>query len=94
MADIHIFNRNEAFHSNALHKRDDEFGIEDTGILQVEHPDSWAVIVDKGYQRAAENFCAVTPIKKPPRGELSPNDLSDNQIIASDRIIVGRFLER
>lgn len=85
---------NETFHTNALQKREEEDGIADTGMLQEEHLYSWAIIMDKGYQGAAENCCAVTTFKKPPQHKLSYSDYKYNKKIASDRIIVKHYFGR
>lgn len=48
---------------------DDQFG--DNFLLAEEFPDSWAVLVDRGYQGASESLRAIIPRNESLRGILS-----------------------
>lgn len=55
------FQRNVDLHETALRKKGLEIKITYLGLLLSEYPDHWAILMDKGYQGAAEVFRAVTP---------------------------------
>ena len=58
------------------------------------YPESWAVLVDNGYQGALE-FCRVIhPTKKPPHAVMPPADFRRNRLISSDRIIFENVFGR
>ena len=66
--------------------------MENGGILESEHEDSWAVFVDKGYQGASEFVSrAVHPTWKPPNRTLTMQQVTENRDMSSDRIIVENY---
>ncbi|ETL48551.1 hypothetical protein L916_01859, partial [Phytophthora nicotianae] len=66
----------------------------DEGPLTTEHPDSWAVLADKGYQGLAADFRAITPFKKQPLRELTLEQMETNDRIAHDRVLVENYFGR
>ncbi|RHY29905.1 hypothetical protein DYB32_004764 [Aphanomyces invadans] len=85
IADLTICEENEGFHLVMLAKRPDEESMHDNGRHQEQHPGSWALLADKGYQGLQRRLRAITPTKKPPGGMLSSSELVQNDKIASDR---------
>lgn len=92
IADIDMLHKNQTFHEYALEKDEDEKELEDDGLLVDEHPDSWPLLADKGYQGAAETFRAIHPKIKPQNRTLTREENYINRLLVSDRIIVERFL--
>ena len=93
-ADIDIFYQNLAWHKTQLRKSVDERIIPDVGPAADKYPRYWAVLMDKGYQGAAESIRAITPVKNPRACELSRHDEDTNKEIAGDRNIVGNYFSR
>jgi len=60
---IVIFLGNLDFHQQALAKHTDDDQDPDTGLLATRYPDSWAVLLDKGYQGAQQYVRAIIPKK-------------------------------
>ncbi|KAF1786518.1 hypothetical protein GQ600_359 [Phytophthora cactorum] len=75
-----------------LRKSEEEMQLADNGPLKDIYPNSWAVLDDKGYQRLAADFRAITPIKKPPLQSLTLEQTETNDRIAHDRVIVETIL--
>ncbi|ETW03688.1 hypothetical protein H310_05074 [Aphanomyces invadans] len=94
IADLTICEENEGFHLVMLAKRPDEESMHDNGRHQEQHPGSWALLADKGYQGLQRRLRAITPTKKPPGGMLSSSELVQNDKIASDRVIVEKVFGR
>lgn len=94
VADIDIFHKNSGFHRGCLRKERDERMTRDDGILSDKYPNHWAVIVDKGYQGAAEFMRVIHPRKKPAHRMLRLCDEQFNEEVATDRIIVENYFGR
>ncbi len=92
VSDLVIFQGNLDFHKGALVKEQDDDC--DTGVLSTNYPDSWAVLLDKGYQGAQEYVRAIIPKKKPHGRLLTLDDKTFNAAVASDQIIVENFVGR
>jgi hypothetical protein len=62
----------------------------ETGLaaMLAEHMDNHLVIADLGYRGEA----VVTPVKKPPKGELSPAQIKENKHLSGIRSAVGRAI--
>ena len=59
--------------------------------MTYEYPDHWVVLVDKGYQGAADVLRAVIPQKKPVRGIIPREDELCNKKFSSVRILVENY---
>lgn len=94
VSDLTILNKNIEFHKERLKKISDEEGLQDNGMLSNTYQDSWAIIMDKGYQGAQVHLRAIIPKKEPNRKLLSIEDENWNKMVASDRIIVENFFGR
>ncbi len=81
-------------HTCPLEKTAKDDIFEDEYILSDEYPNHWAVLVDKGYQGAAEEIRAIVPKKKTIRGFSSREDEIFNRKLSSDRIIVENYFGR
>ncbi|KAG6595899.1 succinyl-CoA:3-ketoacid coenzyme A transferase [Phytophthora cinnamomi] len=92
--DIEVFRKNAEFHLQALQKIEGDEEIEDEGRLISQHPISWAVLADKGYQGLACDFRAVTPYKRAPSQTLTLEQVATNGRIAHDRILVDNYFGR
>jgi hypothetical protein len=57
-------------------------------------PNSWAMLVDKGYQGAFRVLCVLQPKKQPRGGFLSVEDITRNRAVSSDRVIVENYFGR
>ena len=77
-----------------LEKREEEDEIEDEFHLSDKYSNQWGVLMDKGYQGAADVLRAVIPKKRPVRGPLSREDEEYNKKLSSDRILVENFFRR
>lgn len=93
-ADIDIFYKGLAWHKSQLRKSTEDREVTDVGPGVDRFPRYWAVLMDKGYQGAAEQVRAIIPAKKPKGNDLSRRDIESNKKIASDRIIVENFFGR
>lgn len=94
VSDIEIMKEMHEWHVKASRKSNAENDVTDIGILSEEYPDSWAVLVDKGYQGSMEFLRTVHPKKKPQNGILSMEDEAYNKKVSSDRIIVENYFGR
>lgn len=94
VADIEIFRANKNWHERGLEKRVDETAINDDGELSNSYPDTWAILVDKGYTGLANTVRAIIPDKKPANGYLTTAQRTRNHNISSDRVIVENFFGR
>ncbi|ETO77538.1 hypothetical protein F444_07280, partial [Phytophthora nicotianae P1976] len=93
-ADIQILRNNHEFHLQHLFKSSMETELADEGPLTTEHPDSSAVLADKGYQGLAAGFRAITTFKKQPLRELTLEQVEINDRIAHDRVLVENYCGR
>ncbi|KAJ0391521.1 hypothetical protein ATCC90586_011485 [Pythium insidiosum] len=57
-------------------------------------PNSWAMLVDKGYQGAFRVLRVIQPKKQPRGGVLTADDLARNRSVSSDRVIVENYFGR
>jgi hypothetical protein len=89
--DFTIFKEKVDVYRDFLHKRPDDHNMADDGEMHEEYPDSWVMMVDKGYQGIAEWVRAVIP-KKGRRLERA--DVNRNKLIAKNRIICENFYGR
>ena len=64
-SDINIMHEGMQLHTCRLEKTAKDDIFEDEYILSDEYPNHWAVLVDKGYQGAAEEIRAIVPKKNP-----------------------------
>lgn len=94
VSDITILKKNKDFHLQALRKTDQEMDELDVGLGSEDYPESWALIVDKGYQGSAAFLRAILPKKKPNLGVLNLEEKKKNKKISEDRIIVENFFGR
>lgn len=90
-SDLRIFQEAQNFHKVELKKTREEREKEDDGELSTTQGRYWGVLMDKGYQGAAEFIRAIIPKKKPKNGTLSRSDTQRNERIASDRVLVENF---
>lgn len=89
IADIEMFRSNIAFHKRALLKTEKEKdSYDDLRKLQAEFSDSWAVLLDKGYQGLFQEIREIQPKQRPPNGNLSVHDDRSNGQISTDSVIV------
>ncbi|RLO01997.1 hypothetical protein DYB28_014902, partial [Aphanomyces astaci] len=75
VADISIFEANEAFHADKMRKTDAERDMPDAGPMLDEYPNDWAILADKGYQGLHRRMRAITPAKRAPGGLLTMSDM-------------------
>ncbi|RHY42117.1 hypothetical protein DYB34_009546 [Aphanomyces astaci] len=94
VADISIFEANEAFHADKMRKTDAERDMPDAGPMLDEYPNDWAILADKGYQGLHRRMRAITPAKRAPGGLLTMSDMEYNDNIATDRVIVENYFGR
>ncbi|RHY14419.1 hypothetical protein DYB36_004675 [Aphanomyces astaci] len=94
VSDITICDSNSDFHLEHLQKAGNDGEAVDAGPLSGEYPDSWALLADKGYQGLHRRLRAITPMKRPAGGLLSLEDMTNNDKIASDRVVVENFFGR
>ncbi len=94
ISDFVIFRNNLNFHNQALKKFGDDTKIADDIEMSSKFPDSWAILMDKGYQGAHQYVRAIIPKKKPHGKMISIEDASWNATVSSDRIIVENFFGR
>ena len=93
--DLTIFRHNLEFHRTALRKTENDRSLfHDIGPFISEFPNSWSVLLDKGYQGALELVRAIIPKRNPPRNVLCTEDQRSNQRIAHDRIVVENYFGR
>ena len=81
-------------HLKRTEKQEDDDLFHDSYHLHEQYPNQWAVLLDKGYQGAADTLRAITPRKKPVRGMLSREDEVFNKKLSSDRILVENYFGR
>ena len=94
VSDLVIFLQMQWFHSRAQRKKDEEAVIADDGPMVEQYPNQWAILADKGHQGAGE-FCRIIHPKRKPQGSfLSSGDVSRNNFISSDRILVENYFWR
>ncbi|KAF0704805.1 hypothetical protein AaE_014747 [Aphanomyces astaci] len=60
----------------------------DNGSLRNEYPNSWVLLADKGYQGIHRHMRAITPAKRPAGGLLPVSEITANDRIASDPVVV------
>lgn len=95
VSDLTIFRKNISWRRVALSKTEAEIvEISDMGPLVQTFKGQWAILMDKGYQGAAEIARAITPKKKPKGGSLTNEEILNNVSIACDRSIVERYFGR
>lgn len=94
VSDLEIFQRMRNVHSKYLRKNEADLRVNDVDPLVAEHPNLWAVLVDKGYQGAPEFCRTIQPVKKRANQRLSLSDERFNKKVSSDRIIVENFFGR
>ena len=94
VSDFTIFREMSEFHKTATEKRMDYLNIRDHRPLRSKYPNLWAVLAEKGYQRAADELRVLYPKKKKPHKMLSVNDEHDKKYLSSDRVIVENYLGR
>ena len=94
VSDITIMQDRLNVHKFRLEKRQDDLEVNDDFVMLDKFSNSWGVLMDKGYQGAADVLRAVIPKKKPARGVLSRDDEEFNKKLSSDRIIVENFFGR
>ena len=83
-SDLTICRENLQAHKTMLKKKHYEHMFEDTGELQREYNQYWAMLVDKGYIGLTANLRAIHPTSKPANERLSPNAIQRNKAISSD----------
>ncbi|ETV64959.1 hypothetical protein H257_18228 [Aphanomyces astaci] len=91
LADITICYDNNAFHQYMLTKVGYATTMPDNGNLGNEYPNSGALLADKGYQGLYRHMRAITPAKRHAGGLLSVPEMTANDRIASDRVVVEHF---
>lgn len=89
--DFTIFKESVDIYKDFLKKRPSDRTISDNGELKDKYPDSWAAIMDKGYQGASEIVRAIHPQKG---RNLCAEDELRNDKIASTRVICENFYGR
>ena len=94
VSDITIMQERLSEHKLRLEKRKDEPELADDFLMSDKFSNYCGVLMDKGYQGAADILCAVIPKKKPVRGFLSLIDEEFNKKLSSDRILVENFFGR
>ena len=94
VSDVSILYDRIKSHQCRLEKRDEEEKIEDNFPMSERFGDSWGLLMDKGYQGAADQIRAIIPKKKPIRGVLSRADEDYNKRLYSDRILVENYFGR
>lgn len=77
-----------------MKKIEGEEDILDADALCDRYPDSWACLLDKGYQGLAESVRGIVPTKKKPGRYLNMEEKNRNREHASYRIIVENYFGR
>lgn len=94
VSDLEILQRNKDWHLRESSKKQGDSDVADIGLMTDKYPQHWAVLMDKGYQGAAEFMRAISPKKKKPNQHLSLSEEAFNRRVASDRIIVENYFGR
>ncbi|ETV66667.1 hypothetical protein H257_16969 [Aphanomyces astaci] len=94
VADVTLIRSRLDEHQRFLSKEASESIINDNGELFRGHPNSWALLVDKGYIGLTASLRYIHPKKKPTGGALDRHDLDRNKEVSSDRVIVENFFGR
>ena len=94
VADIEIMRHMMVFHDDALKKTESEKAITAIGRSSDRFPNSWAVLLDKGYTGIDTDVRAIIPKKKPRSGILSIPDRKEIEKISSDGVIVENYFGR
>lgn len=68
--------------------------LEDNGEGHEAHEQSWATLVDMGYQGSGEFMRTIQPKRKPRNDILSNEDVLRNKRVSSDRIVVEMYFGR
>jgi hypothetical protein len=92
-SDLTIMLDRVSVHKKMLKKRSNE-SESDFGEGSQQFGDSWAVLVDKGYQGAGQVIRALHPKKKPIHGQLDHAEIVRNEAISSDRVLVENYFGR
>lgn len=88
-----MFRKNAEFHNNSLRNTPcDVTDLNDIGEYADEHPEMWAVLLDKSYQRAFEIVGVSIRRCKPHLGVLPMKDQRRSTGIARNRITVENFI--
>ncbi len=91
ISDTVIFQHILDFHNQVLNKKGKDKDVVDTTFVAANFPESWAVLLDKGYQGAQQQVQSIIP-KKKAYGKLLPlEDKSWSLRAARDRIIVENY---
>ena len=93
-SDLTMFLQRQSKHREMLRKGQEELTIEDNGEGSVRHPGTWAVLVDKGYQGAADALRTIQPKRAPRGGQLDHQDVTRNALVSSDRVLVENYFGR
>jgi hypothetical protein len=93
-SDLTMCLKNIETHRQMLKKTAEEREQDDFADGADRFPDSWAVLVDKGYQGLDSELRTLQPKKKPRGGELTAEDVNRNTKISSDRVLVENFFGR
>ncbi|KAH9164540.1 hypothetical protein AeNC1_018660, partial [Aphanomyces euteiches] len=75
-------------HRSNLRKTPTDRQIVDVGEGGTQYPESWDVIMDKGYEGVDDAVRSIRPKKKPRGSILSRIDIDRNERVSSDRMIV------
>ena len=93
-SDLNIMHDRLEIHRRRLQKRDEENELEDEFFMSEKYQSQWGVLMDRGYQSAADVLRAVTPKKKHVRGCLLHDDEEHYRKLSSDRILVENYFGR
>ena len=90
-SDLTIAVDNKTKHEEMLKKTSEEAAVREYGEGSHTYPDSWAMLVDKGYEGFSRSVRTIQPKKKPRGGVLSQEDLARNVKVSSDRVLVENY---
>jgi len=89
-----IMNSRIAVYQELLTKAEHERDLDDDGEGSEQYPHQWAVLVDKGYQGAANQIRAIVPTKRPINGTLTAEQTRRNDGLSTERVVVENFYGR
>lgn len=94
VSDLTMFLDRQDIHRAMLQKTAGDAAIPDRGERSEQFDDSWAVLVDKGYQGAQDTIRTIQPKRQPRGGVLDHTDLDRNRRVSSDRVLVENYFGR
>ncbi|KAF0725834.1 hypothetical protein Ae201684P_018407 [Aphanomyces euteiches] len=94
VSDLTMFVDRLETHRINLRKTPTDRQIVDVGEGGTQYPESWAVIMDKGYEGVDDAVRSIRPKKKSRGSILSRMEIDRNERVSSDRVIVENLFGR